>query len=105
MLAAEKHKVSFFSQRLHNRLRGHILRLVLYGSRARGDAEEGSDYDFLAIVDEMGSDLKEKIIDAEVEFLNAFDEVSACLVFDETGWEWMKNSPLGINIEKEGILV
>jgi predicted nucleotidyltransferase len=105
MVAPYNHKVSFFSQRLRERLPGHIRRLVLYGSRARGDAEEGSDYDFLAIVDEAGSDLKEKVIDAEVEFLNAFDELSACIVFDEKEWEWMKNSPLGINIEKEGIPV
>lgn len=105
MVAAVNKKVSFFSQRLRERLKGHILRFILYGSRARGDAQDGSDYDFLVIVDKVEYSLKEKVTDVEVEFLDTFDELSACMVFDENEWEWIKNSPLGINIEREGIPV
>ena len=96
-------KTLFFSKRLRERLGNHIQQLVLFGSRARGDAEEGSDYDFMVVVDSEESDLKEKVLDTEVEFLNTFDELSACIIYDEKGWEWRKNSPLGINIAREGI--
>lgn len=98
-------KVSFFSQSLRERLGTHIRQLVLYGSQARGDAHDGSDYDFLVVVDNADSQLKEKVVDSEVEFLNAFDEVSACIVCDENEWVWIKKSPLGINVGREGIAV
>jgi uncharacterized protein len=37
------------------KLYGNRLRkVILYGSRARGDAHEESDYDFLAVLDSLG---------------------------------------------------
>jgi uncharacterized protein len=37
------------------KLYGNRLRkVILYGSRARGDAHEDSDYDFLAVLDSLG---------------------------------------------------
>ena len=32
----------------------NLVRLILYGSKARGDAEEGSDIDILVVLKEMG---------------------------------------------------
>ena len=103
MVAPVDEKVLFFSEKLHERLGGRIKRLFLFGSRARGEAQEGSDYDFMVVVDTIEDLLREKVLDTEVEFLNRFDELSACLIYDEKGWEWRKNSPLGINIIREGI--
>ncbi len=36
----------------------HLLRVSLYGSRARGDALPSSDYDVLLVTDRPGTDLK-----------------------------------------------
>jgi predicted nucleotidyltransferase len=103
MVAPVDKKVMYFSEKLREGLGWHIRLLYLFGSRARGDAEEGSDYDFMVVVDAAGQPLKEKVLDIEVEFLNEFDQVSSCIVYDEQGWAWRKNSPLGINILREGI--
>ena len=41
--------IEFFSNGIHKSLDKHLTSLILYGSRARGDAKDYSDYDFLAI--------------------------------------------------------
>lgn len=38
-----------------------LLQLVLFGSRARGGAREGSDYDLLVVVDERTPELREAV--------------------------------------------
>lgn len=96
-------KALFFSRRLREAIGPRVRQLVLYGSRARGDAEAGSDYDFLLVVDKVERELKDKVLDTEVEFMNTYDELSACIVYGEKEWEWRKNSPLGINIAREGV--
>ncbi|HEC49623.1 MAG TPA: nucleotidyltransferase domain-containing protein, partial [Candidatus Desulfofervidus auxilii] len=40
-----------FTQKLRQQLGDRLKEVILFGSRARGDWEEGSDYDFLIIVD------------------------------------------------------
>ena len=48
--------------------------LYLYGSRARGDWHEGSDWDLLVLLDKPKRDL-------------SFDYVNYCYPFQEMGWE------------------
>lgn len=82
-------------------------RVILFGSRARGDEKPGSDWDILIILD------KPKVEPSD------FDTISYPLY--ELGWqedehfsaklytksEWMKRSftPFYKNVEKEGILL
>lgn len=82
-------------------------RIYLYGSRARGDAHEGSDWDLLVILD------KPRIEQSD------YDDVSYPLT--ALGWdlgemiipvmytkeEWQNNSftPFYKNVQKEGILI
>ncbi len=37
--------------RLQERLKDHVKKVILFGSRARGDFSQSSDYDFAIIVD------------------------------------------------------
>lgn len=82
-------------------------KMILFGSRARGDAQEDSDWDILILVD------KEKIKHED------FDTIAYPII--ELGWqinepihpilytfkEWAKRSftPLYKNIEQDGILL
>ncbi len=61
--------------RLQDRLGENLKELWLFGSRARGDADEDSDYDAL-----VGS-----------------------ICFSPEAWVRSKRTPLGLNILKEGI--
>jgi uncharacterized protein len=98
-------KALYFSRRLRQRIGTNVRQVYLFGSRARGDYRDGSDYDFLILLDKKGPIQNNEVLENEVEFLNTFNELSACVVYDEKGWEWRKNSPLGINIQREGILL
>ncbi|MBI4378469.1 MAG: nucleotidyltransferase domain-containing protein, partial [Nitrospinae bacterium] len=41
-----------FAGRVRSRLKNHLKKIILFGSRARGDSYEGSDYDILIVLDE-----------------------------------------------------
>ena len=82
-------------------------RAVLYGSRARGDAREDSDWDILILLD------KERVRNED------FDEIAFPII--ELGWdlgeifsprlyalkEWMRRSftPFYKNVEQDGIVL
>jgi predicted nucleotidyltransferase len=82
--------------------------IVLFGSRARGDAQEYSDYDILILVDEK-SDLKlnERILDQIYPIELETEAMISFVVQNRSVW----NSPLSQampfhkNIDKEGIAV
>jgi uncharacterized protein len=100
---APDEKAVYFPRRLRQRIGKNIRKIYLFGSRARGDFHEGSDFDFLILLDKNGPSQKEEVLKNEVEFLNKFDELAACIVYDEENWKWKKNSPLGINVIREGM--
>jgi len=95
-------KVLFFSNRLRERVRG-VRRVILFGSHARGDARDGSDYDFAVVLEKKSSKILDDVRMTEVEFLNKFDTLSSSIVFNETEWQKHKKLPIGLNIEREGI--
>jgi len=98
-------KARYFASRLRERLAHHIRHIILFGSRARGDAREGSDYDFVVILDENTPEFERAVLDTEVEFLNRFDTLSSSLVYDTPEWEARKKFPIGLNVAREGIAV
>ena len=92
-----------FAERTRSRLKNHLKKIILFGSRARGDFYEGSDYDFLIIVDKKEKTDEEMLLDIGVEFLNKYDVLIADIVCDEKEWERKKRFPIGLNILKEGV--
>jgi predicted nucleotidyltransferase len=73
----------FFSRRLRQRLKG-VRRVILFGSRARGDAREGSDYDFAVVVKSRTAEAVSAVRNTELEFLDRYDTLSSSLVFNES---------------------
>jgi uncharacterized protein len=79
-------------------------RVILFGSRARGNFEKNSDWDFLILTSlDVDEYLKRKIRSELIETeLNA-EEVISTLIFSESLWEDYHLTPLYENISKEGI--
>ena len=81
--------------------------VILFGSRARGNARPDSDWDILILLDgEVTPDREQTLFDIlyEVE-LNA-EEVFSVLIYRKNYWyEILRDSPLFQNVSQEGIML
>ncbi len=83
-----------------------LVRLVLFGSQARGDAEQGSDIDVLVVLKgplnqgEESAQASHFLADLSLRF----NTVVSCVYMDEERFIH-RNGPLLRNIRKEGIAV
>ena len=92
-----------FSLEIKGKLGPHLKSLILFGSRARGDANQTSDYDFLILVDERSKEIVRLIRQTEVELLDSEEALSGSLILSEEEWLNRKALPIGIAIQREGI--
>lgn len=83
-----------------------LVRLVLFGSQARGDAEPGSDIDVLIVLKGIAEPYEEIARTSEIvtDLSLQFDEVISCVFMDEERF-LHRNGPLLRNIRREGIAV
>jgi len=96
-----------------SRIRTEIKRIdpkakvVLFGSRARGDARKDSDWDLLILIDSLNiresEDLfRDKIYDLELET----GEIISMFVYNNKDWTSRhKITPLYKSIKKEGVVL
>lgn len=80
--------------------------VVLYGSRARGDAQPDSDWDFLILVDgELHPGRKQAIRQRLYEVELATDTIISSIVHSKAEWNAprMRATPLHRNITREGV--
>jgi len=97
--------VKDFAHLLKKELKDNLKNFFLFGSRARGDFHEGSDYDFLIVLAYKDSLIVEQIRKLEVKLLSQFDVLLASIIYDENEWKKRENMPIAINIRKEGISI
>ncbi len=81
-------------------------RIILFGSRARGDHRQDSDWDFMVLTEKefdwkQESDFRNKVYyDIELKT----DAVIYATIENQKNWEIYKNAdPFYINIAKEGV--
>ena len=97
-------------QELANRVKESIrkldprARVILFGSRARGDANANSDWDFLVITslqvnEKIKRQIRSRLIDTELDA----EEVISTLIYSKYEWPNYQLTPLYKNIAKEGI--
>lgn len=81
-------------------------RVILFGSRARGDSNKISDWDFLILVSQRANDklkrqIRDKLIDTELEA----EQVISTLIYSQDQWPDYKITPLYKSVSKEGLEV
>jgi predicted nucleotidyltransferase len=82
--------------------------VILYGSRARGDAHEGSDYDILVLVDQpISIALKDQILSSIYPLELETEAMLTLVTYNRRQWESFpyREMPLYKNIERDGVIV
>lgn len=94
-------------ERLPAEVRGHLARLILYGSRARGEAAEDSDLDVIALVNEKTPELEAQMEDTAYRVMwdHDFRPIISLKVFSEKRFKQAAAEGFSFykNVEREGI--
>ena len=80
--------------------------VILYGSRARGDAREDSDYDLLVLVDrEPDMELEQAIVNQLVPLEVRTGKVLTVLLYSRSQWDsaLYRAMPFHKNVTREGV--
>lgn len=94
-----------FKDEIRKVVGSNLKRVLLFGSYARGDAEEGSDIDLLLIFEsEVRSDTMRKIRALSNSLSLKYDVVISEFLFTEDDFKKYK-TPFLLNVKKEGILI
>lgn len=83
----------------------HAVRIVLYGSVARGDDTDDSDIDIAVFVrSRLDREVEDHLADIIVDMNLKYDRVFSVIDIDDTAFNYWKNvTPFYRNVEREGI--
>ena len=101
----EKEIINLFGQEIKKRFGRRLKKIVLFGSRARGDSTHDSDYDCLVILNEMSPSVKDTIDEIAGEFLYQYNIVLSVLPKLEKEIREYPYNPLLMNALREGIVL
>ena len=80
------------------------MEIVLYGSRARGDFGNESDWDILILTSvNLSKGKKKRIKDAIFDIELDAEEPISTLIYSKDGWRDLEITPLYQNIKSEGV--
>ncbi|MFH0925813.1 MAG: nucleotidyltransferase domain-containing protein [bacterium] len=95
--------LNYFVYRIREQLGDHLKQIILFGSRARGDEVESSDYDCLVVVHDVSSTIKDIIDEAAGDTLYQYDAVISAIIITEEKFQHSIYNPLLMNIAREGV--
>lgn len=83
-----------------------MAKVILFGSRARGNQHPDSDWDFLILTSrkvtpQLKSQFRNSLIETELEA----EQVISTIIYSQSSWPDFKVTPLFQDIEKEGFEV
>lgn len=82
-----------------------IKKIVLFGSKARGDYDENSDIDLAIIVSDLNKEKKDKILKEIINLEIEYNIPLSTLILSEEDFKLLKERErrIAYDIEKEGI--
>lgn len=97
-------KLKIFIDQLRKRFGKNLKKIVLFGSRARGDHSEESDYDLLLIFEKVTPEMKKYVDEIENEMLLSRGTLFSTFLFTAEELEEREFEPFIMNATKEGFV-
>ncbi len=97
-------KLKIFIDQLRKRFGKNLKKIVLFGSRARGDHSEESDYDLLLIFEKVTPEMKKYVDEIEDEMLFSQGALFSTFLFTAEELEEREFEPFIMNATKEGLV-
>ena len=96
-----------YRKALRERHSGTVLRMVIYGSKARGDAREDSDLDVLLVVKDGTDHLKMSLPEIGYDLAAASWAVPSIMAYTQAEWDRLKDlrSAYRESVERDGVTV
>lgn len=92
-----------FAVELRKQLGARVRHILLFGSRARGDAREGSDYDMLVVIDRRTPDARAAVLEVEKRLMDRYMVLVATVLRGEEEWRHAQGFPFALNIARESV--
>jgi len=91
--------------RVENELGDRLVRIVLFGSKARGDFDIESDIDIAMIVRDLSREIKHQILDSVAEIEMKYFTPLSVHILSESEFERLKKRErrFALDIEREGV--
>ena len=97
--------MDIFINKLKREFRDGLKKIILFGSRARGDHTKDSDYDLILLFDTVTDELKKRLNEIEADMLLNYGTVITAIPYTNEDVKKRKFQPLFLNIEKEGLVL
>ena len=96
-----------YRQALNEQYPGTVIRMVIYGSKARGEAHSDSDVDVLLIVKNETGHLKRPLRRIGYELAATSDALPSILAYTQDEWKSRKqsSSPFQQAVERDAVSV
>ncbi|MEW6203270.1 MAG: nucleotidyltransferase domain-containing protein [bacterium] len=81
--------------------------IILFGSRARGNPEDDSDWDILVLTEQVTDEVRDMLYDIIYDIDLAENVVITPLILPKDEWEFKryKDHPLHRNVDAEGVVL
>ncbi len=101
----ERQAATEFVNKVQERFGEHVLSVVLFGSRARGEAEADSDMDVLVVMSDAGPEIRREVRYYAVDVWLKYDIYLSTRVWSRDHWQKLKElqTLLYRNICRDGI--
>lgn len=99
----EDRNLKTFLMELKTYFKERLKKIIIFGSRARGDYSKESDYDCLIILDKIRPNDEKFLDDIETRMLLSHYVVFSTFLFTEEQLKKRRYEPFLINAQREGV--